>query len=201
LGGPFVKKGCPVFNIAGNSAMAKQAWYEKKVIDWGSFIQLVYEHSVLTEEMDAAILVYDQIMLHAVRFPFAPKVKARDVVRRLQRLPQLRRTERELWMWADPTFSEQEFLKQERPILIHRLEDGSVGLGEVQLKDDEVVLTVSCAQHADRGRALLSDALMGLVAAPLTEITTRAQRRATEGGDVSSSLSRGPGLVRSRRQR
>ena len=56
-------------------------------------------------------------------------------------------------------------------------------LGNIELKDRAVVLSVSSAARAERGRALLSNALAGLVAAPLTEIRTVEQMRAAAPRD------------------
>ena len=45
------------------------------------------------------------------------------------------------------------------------LDDGGVVLGNIELKDGAVVLSVNSAARAERGRASLSGALAGLVAA------------------------------------
>ncbi|HUB46378.1 MAG TPA: hypothetical protein VMB73_15450 [Acetobacteraceae bacterium] len=58
------------------------------------------------------------------------------------------------------------------------MEDGSVVLGNIELKERTISLSVSSAARAERGKALLSAALTDLVAPPLTEIQTVEQMRA-----------------------
>lgn len=58
------------------------------------------------------------------------------------------------------------------------MEDGRVVLGNVELLPRVVVLGVSSAARAERGRALLAEALGDWVGQPLTEIQTVEQMRA-----------------------
>ena len=66
------------------------------------------------------------------------------------------------------------------------MEDGSVVLGNIELKERTLVLSVNSAARAERGRAMLQDALGGLVGAPPTKIQTIEQMMAARGEDRSS---------------
>lgn len=121
----------------------------------------------------------DEILFHTVRFPFAAKVTARDVEPRLRRLGQLRQETPTFWNWLGPPPSKRPAIGDQKAIVWNvTLDDGNVVLGNVELQDHAVVLSVSSATRAERGRAMLSDALAGLVSAPLTEIQTVEQMRA-----------------------
>src|SRR5262249_37497921 len=59
------------------------------------------------------------------------------------------------------------------------MDDGALVLGNVELKDQALILSVNSQARADRGRALLSEVLDGLVGQPLVEIQTLEQCMAT----------------------
>jgi hypothetical protein len=59
------------------------------------------------------------------------------------------------------------------------MDDGALVLGNVELKDRALILSVNSQARADRGRALLSEALDGLVGQPLVEMQTLEQCMAT----------------------
>ena len=58
------------------------------------------------------------------------------------------------------------------------MEDGSVVLGNVELKERTLSLSVNSAARAERGKAMLSATLTDLVGSPLTEIQTVEQMKA-----------------------
>ena len=57
------------------------------------------------------------------------------------------------------------------------MEDGTVVLGNIELKDRAVLLSVNSAARAAQGTAMLQGVLANLVRAPLTEIQTIDQVR------------------------
>lgn len=56
--------------------------------------------------------------------------------------------------------------------------DGTLVLGNVELKGRALILAVTSAERATRGTALIADALAGLVGTPLTTIETVEQAMA-----------------------
>jgi hypothetical protein len=121
----------------------------------------------------------DEVVFHTVRFPFSAKATARQVELRLRRLGQLRQETPTFWNWLGPPSSRRPAIGDQKAVVWNvTLDDGSVVLGNVELQDRAVVLSVSSAARAERGRAMLSDALAGLVSAPLTEIQTVEQMQA-----------------------
>jgi hypothetical protein len=73
-------------------------------------------------------------------------------------------------------------------IFVTSLGDGSLVLGGVELKDKALVLSVNSRERSDRGRALLSKALGGLVGQPLVEMQSIEQLMASQNAAVPSKL-------------
>ena len=123
-----------------------------------------------------------------MRFPFAAKVTVRSVEGRLGQLGDLQQETATFWNWLGPP-AKQPVVKSEKAIVWNvTLDEGGVVLGNIELKDGAVVLSVSSAARAERGRAMLSTALAGLVVAPLTEIQTVEQMRAAATRDNLPAL-------------
>jgi hypothetical protein len=72
------------------------------------------------------------------------------------------------------------------------MDDGSVVLGTLELSERTLVLSVNSAARAERGRAMLQDALGARVGAPLTKIETVDQKVAV--GDDHGSTAAEPEL-------
>lgn len=121
----------------------------------------------------------DEVVLHTVRFPLAPGATARDAEARLGGLTALRRESPTFWNWIGPPAGRRPAVEGEKAVVWNvTLDDGSVVLGSIELKGGAVVLSVSSTARAERGRAMLANALTGLARAPLTEIQTIEQMRA-----------------------
>lgn len=65
------------------------------------------------------------------------------------------------------------------------LDDGSLVLGNLELKDRELVLSVNSQARAERGRALLSQTLGSLVGPSLVEMQTLDQLRTSRAAEPS----------------
>lgn len=122
----------------------------------------------------------DEVVFHTVRFPLTPGAAARDAEVRLGGLATLRQESPTFWNWIGPPAGRRPTVESEKAVVWNvTLDDGSVVLGNVELKGGAVVLSASSAARAERGRAMLADTLAGLTGAPLTEIQTIEQMRAT----------------------
>ena len=101
----------------------------------------------------------------------------------LSRCPELRQASATFWNWTGPQRSAKTLSAQKQPLKSQTfttiLDDGSLVLGNVELKDKALILSVNSQARAERGRVLLSEALDGLVAQPLVEIQTLEQCMAT----------------------
>jgi hypothetical protein len=75
-------------------------------------------------------------------------------------------------------------------MFITAMEDGRIVLGNLELSQRTLTLSVNSRAKAERGRALLSRALTGLVREPLVETQTVEQMMASRG-DARPKVSSG----------
>lgn len=134
----------------------------------------------------------DEVVFHTLRFPLVSGAAAGDAAARLGALDALSQEAAGFWNWVGPPAAKGPAVGDAKGLIWSvTLDDGRPVLGNVELKDGAVVLSVSSAARAERGRALLSDALGGLVGPPLTEIEAVEQRRAaapSRGATPESSI-------------
>jgi hypothetical protein len=125
----------------------------------------------------------DELLFCTLHYPFAEGTAADDLRLALSRCPQLRQANATFWNWTGPRRSAKVLGAQKQPLKFQTftttLDDGSLVLGNVELKDKALILSVNSQARAERGRVLLSEVLDGLVAQPLVEIQTLEQCMAT----------------------
>ena len=121
----------------------------------------------------------DEVVFHELTFRLAPKASSTLVERRLQQLDSLRRENETYWNWIGGHAPTSAGTDKDLSWNV-TLEDGSVVLGAIELKGRTLVLNVNSEARAERGKAMLEEALGGLLGAPLTKIQTD---RAVEGGE------------------
>src|SRR5262249_46422540 len=133
----------------------------------------------------------DELVFYTVHYPFADGA-ADDIRLALSRCPEFRQENATLWNWIGPLRSAKSFGSQKQPrksqTFTTTLDDGSLVLGTVELKDKALILSVNSQSRAERGRALLSEALHGLLAQPLVEIQTLEQCMATRDSAPAAKL-------------
>ena len=125
----------------------------------------------------------DELLFCTLHYPFAEGAAADDLRLALSRYPGLRQASATFWNWTGPQRSAKALGAQKQPLksqtFTTTLDDGSLVLGTVELKDKALILSVNSQARAERGRALLSEVLDGLVAQPLVEIQTLEQCMST----------------------
>ncbi|MGH8291522.1 MAG: hypothetical protein ACREV7_21470 [Steroidobacteraceae bacterium] len=131
----------------------------------------------------------DELVFTTVHFPLKPEANIEAVRHVLEGIPTLRAESETFWNWiGSPTRA-----SKKRPIegrtFITTLDDGSLVLGTVEIKDKTLTLSVNSEPRAEQGRALLDPLLKGLVGEPLIERQTIEQMRASSprGGPKSQS--------------
>ena len=118
----------------------------------------------------------DEVVFHTVNFPLAPDAVPGEIERRLTAVQQFRQENPTFWNWIGKAPPRRARPKGERALVWDvSMDDGAVVLGNVEIKGRIVALSVSSAARAERGSALVTAALGGLVGQPLTEIQTVAQ--------------------------
>jgi hypothetical protein len=125
----------------------------------------------------------DELLFCTVHYPFAAGASADDIQLALSRCAELRPANANFWNWIEPERSLKVLGGQKQPLesqtFSTTMGDGSLVLGNVELKDQTLILSVNSQARAERGRALLLEVLDGLVAQPLVEIQTLEQLMAT----------------------
>jgi hypothetical protein len=125
----------------------------------------------------------DELLFCTVHYPFAAGASADDIQLSLSRCAELRPANATFWNWIEPERPGKALGGQKQPLksqtFLTMMDDGALVLGNVELKDQTLILSVNSQARAERGRALLGKVLHGLVAQPLVEIQTLEQRMAT----------------------
>jgi hypothetical protein len=134
----------------------------------------------------------DELLFCTLHYPFAEGAAADDLRLALSRCPELHQANATFWNWTGPQRSAKALGAQKQPLksqtFTTTLHDGSLVLGNVELKDKALILSVNSQARAERGRVLLSEVLDGLVAQPLVEIQTLEQCMATRDSAPTAKL-------------
>jgi hypothetical protein len=105
------------------------------------------------------------------------------VVHRVTDLGQLRQESATFWNWLGDAAPARPAAEGENTLLWNiTMEDGSVVLGNIELKERTLVLSVNSAARAEQGRAMLQGALgeltkQGCVGCPANELRPPSVRQ------------------------
>jgi len=130
----------------------------------------VIERVRAPENLDLRNAEGDELVVCQVRYPLAAGMTADDIRAALEACPEFRPASATSWNW----------ISQEKPAAASRAgeqsqqsltfetwhEDGTLVLGNVELEDKALVLSVNSRQRSDLGRALLSEILGRRVGQP-----------------------------------
>ncbi|WP_246047695.1 hypothetical protein [Hankyongella ginsenosidimutans] len=132
----------------------------------------------------------DEVIFHTVRLPLAKGTAQAQVVERLDGIAALRRAHGKFWNWLDLSGDSKPAKTNGENALLWNvtMDDGAPVLGNVEVKGRFVTLSVSSAARAERGKALLGEALGKLAGPALTEIKTLDQARSAGTGDDGPTL-------------
>jgi hypothetical protein len=128
----------------------------------------------------------DEVVFHEVRFPLAPKATSDEVADRLDVIASLHRENDTFWNWlGDPTppHPQRRNADAENVMAYNvTMADGRTVLGNIEIKERALLVSVNSASRAERATAMLRAALGELVAAPLTQIQNIDQMMAQHQG-------------------
>jgi hypothetical protein len=126
----------------------------------------------------------EELMFCTLHYPLPDNVDPKDIGSTLDRCSEFRRESPTFWSWRSMQKSAKAAPKSKNFRSTHtfftKLNDGSLVLGVLELKGKSLILSVNSQGRADRGRALLSKLLHGLVGEPLVEIQTLDQVMASD---------------------
>jgi len=122
----------------------------------------------------------DELMFCTVYFPFAQGTTDADIRSALGRVPVMIQENATFWNWITARKSAKGSRKKQPKqrnvqTFVTTLDDGSLVLGTIELKDRSLMLSANSKVRAERGRALLSENLGALVGQPLVEMQTVEQ--------------------------
>jgi hypothetical protein len=127
----------------------------------------------------------DELLLFEMRYPFAARVKIRDVRAILDACPQFRPTNSTSWNWISqekPAPASRRRKPTKRSLTFETwLDDGALVLGHIDLEKKGLVLSVNSRQRADRGDALLSGILGQRVGEPSVRAESIEEMMASRG--------------------
>jgi hypothetical protein len=125
----------------------------------------------------------DELLLCTLHYSFAAGASADDIQSALSRCAELRPASATFWNWIGSERPATVLVGKKQPLKSQTfstmMDDGALVLGNVELKDRALILSANSQARADRGRALLSEVLDGLVGQPLVEMQTLEQCMAT----------------------
>jgi hypothetical protein len=122
----------------------------------------------------------DEFLLTNLRYPLLPGVTLDAVRAALDTLRELDPASDTFWNWIGKASRKTPRARaSESSVVIVTLPGGgpddAVVLGNMELEQDAVVLSVNSAARAERGRKMLASALAGLVGAPVTQTRSVAE--------------------------
>ena len=126
----------------------------------------------------------DEVVFHEVQFPFVPTAMSEAITDRLEAISGLHRENETFWNWlAEPGSTRPSKRRDDAEKALGwnvTMEDGSTVLGNVEIKERSLVVSVNSAARAERAIAMLRPVLGALVAPPLTQIQTIDQMLAQQ---------------------
>lgn len=118
----------------------------------------------------------DKLLFSTAHYSLKPGTSDNDIRLALSKLPEFRQENDHFWNWVATRQSGRSKSASEitRPVQTFSttMDDGSIVLGTVELKEKELILEVNSARRAERGLALLQQVVGGLVREPLVETQT-----------------------------
>lgn len=131
------------------------------------------------------------ITLH---FPFISKTKLPATRAALDALPTLRKENDTFWNWLETRKKTPKPARKAvgAQMFSTTMDDGAVVLGNVEINDKAVTLSVNSEARSERGRAMLEPVLAGLVRAPMIEMQTVKQMMSASPGRSAKTLDAPP---------
>jgi hypothetical protein len=108
----------------------------------------------------------DFVTLH---FPLMPDVTVAQARSALGAIPALRQETASFWNWLSTSKPKERRRQAKEHTVTTTMDDGSIVLGNVEIKGRRVSLLVNSSGRVQRGQAMLETAVAGLARAPLME--------------------------------
>lgn len=133
----------------------------------------------------------DEIVWTTATYPLKPATDAKAIRLALAKIPSLRAEGDGFWNWIGFERSAGRRRPADAQTIVTTLDDGSLVLGTLEMKDNALVLEANSRQRSERGRALIEPILGTLVGKPAIEAKTMAELMAARPEGKSEKLSSG----------
>ena len=166
----------------------------------------ILEHRLNPRQPDVRNSDGDELVFCTLHFPFADAVSPDDVRSVLDERPELSRESDTFWNWIAVREEAASKQAKKRPksgrlqILTTTGDHGTLILGNLEIKDRMLLLSVNSKERAERARALFGNVLAARIGPPLTEIQSFEQLMAARSAaprTVPASLEISPEQRRS----
>jgi hypothetical protein len=119
----------------------------------------------------------EELLFSAVHYPLKPGTSGDDIRSALFKLPDLRQENDHFWNWIrlEKANRHEDASKEAAHTFSTTLDDGSIVLGTLELREKELVLETNSQRRAECGGAILQPVIDRLVREPLIKIQTLDQ--------------------------
>jgi hypothetical protein len=141
----------------------------------------ILERCLNPQQPDVRNSAGDEVVFYRLHFPFADAVSPDDIRSVLNKRPELSRESDTFWNWIAVGEKAAFTQVKKKPksgrvqILTTTGGDGTLILGNLEIKDRTLLVSVNSKERAERARALFDDALGARIGPPLTEIQSLEQ--------------------------
>lgn len=171
--------------MAGDEGIASVAGVEEVLAGSAFMFSALWLDDVLRRALNPTLPAMqntdgEPLEFITLHFPIISKAKLAAIRAAFDALPALRKENDTFWNWLETA------KKTPKPVrkadgaqtFSTAMDDGAIVLGNVEISDKAVTLSVNSQARSERGRAMLEPALAGLVRAPLIERQTVEQMMA-----------------------
>ena len=134
----------------------------------------------------------EELVLCEARYPLAPGTTADDIRAVLEARPEFRPASTISWNWVNlgnPAAAPRDADEQsEESLTFETLHDDMLVLGQIELEDEALVLSVNSRRRSDAGRALLSEILGRRVGQPSVKTESIGQMLASRDAAMPHQL-------------
>src|SRR5260370_12944440 len=121
----------------------------------------------------------EELLFSALHYPLKPRTSGDDIRSALSKLPDLRQENDHFWNWIRMEKANRDedasSVKEDVHTFTTMLDDGSIVLGTLELREKELVLETNSQRRGDSGRAILPPGTDRLGPEALIQIQTPSQ--------------------------
>jgi hypothetical protein len=168
-----------------DSALIADAWSDTQRLRDSAFVFTnIWLDHLLQRILNPTVLQMcnaegDELVFTTASYPLGPGTSPDAIRHALAAIPALRPESETFWNWIGPNQPAGRTQRSDSQMFITTLDDGSLVLGTVELKDGILLLEANSRQRAERGQALIAPVLGSLVGESVVETRAIAELMAS----------------------